>query len=248
MGDVKYETNLGRFVPADGQRPASQRRVKAIKRAILEKNLLESFPIVGSEQEDGTIVVYDGQHRLEAARAAKVEGIWWIDSPDIKMSDIAKANSAQRPWKLGDYLGSWASQGFADYVELLRIVESYSTNISVIINAMLPALQGRRISDEFKAGTWRCDKLEDLELWVMEVQELEKYDLKLRLQGQMSAWLHLRQHPDYRHENMISRLELYPRKPLVRGSMREMVMDLLKIHNYKLIKNGIPAEDFNHIN
>lgn len=148
---VQSTTNYARFKFMEGNRPVEARVNKLIS-AIAHKNELHLYPIVCQKNGDGRIYVADGQHRLKAAEALKLP-IFFIESKDITLADVVRANGVQRSWSLKDHVYSNAALANPHYVTLKAFFETYKLPLSTC--TMLLAGVESSPSKMLRGGTFK---------------------------------------------------------------------------------------------
>lgn len=153
MHKVLSTTNYSRFKLMDGNRPVGK-RVNNLIREVKRKNMLAQFPILVQKNCDGRMYIADGQHRFEAAKALKLP-IFYVESKNVTIEDVAHANSQQKAWNLGDYLASWIGQGKKDYAVLRDYMESYGIPITTAIQ-ILGGHQGSSELARFRSGIFHA--------------------------------------------------------------------------------------------
>lgn len=111
-------TNYDMFKKRKINRKVEQVHVDKLARAISLVNLLEFNPITVNQGFE----VFDGQHRLEAARSLGVPVFYQV-SDDIKDEDIIMLNNNVRAWSLENYLDYYVQKDERNYVLLKRFME-----------------------------------------------------------------------------------------------------------------------------
>lgn len=101
-------------------REINRNHLAKLKKNILNKNLLDHFPII----IDKNMLIVDGQHRLAAAMELKLP-IFYIISPNITKADIAMVNSTRKSWGAKDYISFYAREGNEDYAKLQLLMEQF---------------------------------------------------------------------------------------------------------------------------
>ena len=132
--------------------------VLQIKDSIEKNNLLHLQPIIVQVQDDGTIVVIDGQHRLESALALGIS-FYLMEDTSSNILNLITLNTHQRKWGLPDFLNFWSSQKETSYV--YNIYKQFKTE-NIVSNSVLIAIFNKsanyaKASWEFKDGKLRYD-------------------------------------------------------------------------------------------
>lgn len=122
------------FTMAKGNREYSESHVKRLARSIQEKNMLEINPIICAVDR-GRLVVYDGQHRLAAAKMLNVD-IFYIVVDGLTPGDIARINKDQKGWLPKDFIQHYAGLGHAHYIRLMEFMGYHKLPPSMAIQLL----------------------------------------------------------------------------------------------------------------
>lgn len=116
--DVFVESDLSLFRRHPSARNISPARLEMLKAAIQKKNLLPYFPII----VDNTLVVIDGQRRLEAAKTLGLP-VYYIMCNNISIRMLSLAGGVTKAWALRDYLSHFCALGVPGYLELKKFFD-----------------------------------------------------------------------------------------------------------------------------
>lgn len=150
-------TNHDLFVFVEGNRAINRAKVDYLKKEIQRHNLLSAYPIM-VKRSNNRFHVYDGQHRLQAARELKVS-IYYTVREDLTMADIMGVQIGN-VWKPADYMSSYAETGNEHYANLQRFVEQTKVPITCALSILSDnvAWGGQQrdlfIAGKFKATAW----------------------------------------------------------------------------------------------
>ena len=141
-----------------GNRTVLPYDVLQIKESIEKNNLLHLQPIIVQVKDDGTIIVVDGQHRLEAALALGVP-FYILHDTSSNILNLITLNTHQRKWGLPDFLNFWiknpkTSSVYNAYKQFKT--ENLVSN-SVLIAIFNKSVEYAKASWEFKDGKLRYD-------------------------------------------------------------------------------------------
>jgi hypothetical protein len=106
-------TNYNKFKKLSGNRPLLEGHINTLAKALEEENFLERDYI--RVNEDYQII--DGQHRIEAAKKARVP-VYFIVQKGATLHDAINDNKGRRNWAIIDYINSYAELGNKDYIKL----------------------------------------------------------------------------------------------------------------------------------
>ena len=141
-----------------GNRTVLPYDVLQIKESIEKNNLLHLQPIIVQVKDDGTIIVVDGQHRLEAALALGVP-FYILHDTSSNILNLITLNTHQRKWGLKDFLKFWCSQDETSdvYNAYKKLKEENLVSNSVLIAIFNKSVAYAQASWEFKDGRLRYD-------------------------------------------------------------------------------------------
>jgi len=139
--------NYNRFKLVNDNRPIDERHVAKLMRSIKKYGLL--VPILCDKQDN----IVDGQHRYEACKRGGYELAVQVRQ-SISTEKIIEINSTGKTWTLIDYANHYASLGYEDYVDFIRLVDDYP-QVGKMSIAM--ACAGEQINtNPFKTGKLVC--------------------------------------------------------------------------------------------
>jgi len=125
-------TEYGKFKFVHTNRPVSEKLVAQLVESIKNFGFIPGRQVLVNEN----FGILDGQHRFMACKKLKIAVPYSIvkgDSDAITMT----LNSNQSPWKLADFIHSWAEQGRDDYRKLLKFEEKYKLGMSSSIDVFI---------------------------------------------------------------------------------------------------------------
>lgn len=125
----------------------------------LEQKILERGGILSPITVDADFGIIDGQRRVKVAKKLNIP-VPYIISHGRANEDIIAMNSANKNWRLQDFLDSYAVQGFEDYVlmkEILRRVNFLKISHIIGFNEDKAVYKGasERATSEFKSGYFK---------------------------------------------------------------------------------------------
>jgi len=80
---------------------------------------------------DENMIVYDGQHRLEACKVTNTP-IKYIVDKNVGVEEMISLNTSSQNWKIDDYAAHHAKRGLKAYQEILRLADRYGITVSTI--------------------------------------------------------------------------------------------------------------------
>lgn len=115
---LEQTIDYARFITNYEQRSIDERHAKRIAENIAHVGFLPSKPIQ-CYKKGGKLMVVDGHHRLEAAKAAK-SPVFYVVESDRCQQTMAAENFLVKKWTQEDYIRLYASRGIEDYKLLLQ--------------------------------------------------------------------------------------------------------------------------------
>ncbi len=124
---IKSTTNYEMFKFRTDNRDGGVKRshVEHIKELIKANNLLHLRPIVVDKNMD----VYDGQHRLVAARELQVP-IYYTIEERLVPKDIIHMNT-NKQWRLGDFMNFYVSNHYPEYIKFDKFIKKEGLQLRV---------------------------------------------------------------------------------------------------------------------
>lgn len=142
-----------RFKFMIGNREINDYHVGYLKKSISEKNLLPWNPIIVDEND----CVIDGQHRLIAAQELFVP-IYFVKCPGATIQDVATLNTDKTTWSTDQYLESYVTRGFPEYLRLKEFSDRYDIPTSVARRIL--SKNHKDIVRKFRQGLFVADDQE----------------------------------------------------------------------------------------
>lgn len=133
LSKVQETTNYKQFKFIPENREIDRPFIENLKKAILERNLLEEYYI----KVDKDFNVLDGQHRLIAAKELRLPIFFKIET-NMDRDDLTVVNANQHRWSLENWVRYWAKKGNPNYEQLLQFHQEQQ--LSLTISAMLLTL------------------------------------------------------------------------------------------------------------
>ena len=118
---LQSTSNYGLFIANDDQRKLDQNHSKRIAQSMAKVGFIPSKPIQCYKRGDKLVIV-DGHHRYEAAKAIGQSVYYVIESPESQHM-IAAENFLVKKWNGADFIRTYAKRGLPDYIELLDYSE-----------------------------------------------------------------------------------------------------------------------------
>jgi len=131
-------------------RDIDRANLNAIIRSLEIKNLLQFRPIL----VDAKMMVIDGQHRLEAAKALSLE-IWYEVNKESESEDIYLLNANQKVWKNSDFLNFYVNAGKDDYIKFKNFMVKYGLDFRRCFCLLSGGSKKMKSYTEFNKGNFK---------------------------------------------------------------------------------------------
>lgn len=237
---IQCTTDYGIFKPHSENRLTQETRdsrcsVAALAKSMKERGYLTAFPVI----VDSEMRVYDGQHRLLAAKMAGVP-VYYVVNNSIKIDDVRTAGAIARKWTLLDYIGSYVRAGNPHYQRLHVITAASPFDIGIARNIWAAAYSGSKdnFSSAIKDGSFVLTaeieaKYNELLQRLTEIQSFSPGFVQTS-RAALGA-LSLLSHPEYDHGRMKEKLGYQSTRIVRCFSSEEYSRLLYDIYNYKAL-------------
>lgn len=137
---------------AEENRPLNVKKHKKLKESMQQYGFLSCFPIVCVRDENGNLVIKDGQHRYTLAELLGLPIYWVEETTDF---DVAIVNSAAKPWVLRDYVDKHIANNLPAYRDGLEFVERHGLPIGVAFALLAGTTAFANCQESFVDGTFK---------------------------------------------------------------------------------------------
>lgn len=144
---VKQTSDYSIFKRSGQNRNISIPQVNRLRRSMYQNGFLLSFPISCIEDDNGSLIVTDGQHRLEAAKELNIPVHYVIEQRPVDPSVVP----TQKRWTMGDFINRYASAGDETYLYIKQVSEHFGVSNNTATALLLDDL-GYNRTNEFQSG------------------------------------------------------------------------------------------------
>src|SRR5688572_23722336 len=137
-------------------RKLNPKKHKRLLESMKKYGFLSCFPIVCSRDNNGKLIVKDGQHRLALAETLGLPVHWVEESVDF---DVAIINCTSRIWGLRDFAEKWAANGKTAYADGLEFAESNGLPIGTAFALLGGSTKYSNIQEAFVEGKFKVKDL-----------------------------------------------------------------------------------------
>ena len=129
-------------------RPESKKLFRSMK----QFGFLPSHPIMVRRSESGSLIVFDGQHRLYFARQLGLPVYFVIDDSGISIPEHQQTN---RKWDFGEHFERWQTEGISDYKEVIDFANRYKITIGQAAGILAGTATSSNVRHAVENGTYR---------------------------------------------------------------------------------------------
>jgi len=230
VNEIFRTTDYGMFKYDKRNRPVNPNRVRQLVKSMKEKGFTNQ-PI--KVTMNGTII--DGQHRLEAAKIAKVPIFYFVDhSKGTLFEKAADSNRLSKVWSKQDYLHGLAQQGIKSYVVLSEFRKKFP---EFRLTEQMMFLQNSTSSitvADFSLGKWRTKDVKLGEKWATDIMKLKNHypDYKKSLFVRSMIEI-IVGHPEFKFDEFLHKVKLRPAMMYPCGTRRQYKQMVEDIYNYR---------------
>jgi len=160
--EIKKTKKYEMFTFFDGNRPVSKARVRGIVEKIKRKNLLQDCPLL-CRRENGSLIVLEGQGRLEAAKYLGLP-VYYRVTKDLDEDDVAEINEVTQ-WRPRNFLHYWLRRGTKAQAKEYAALAEYTEKTGMPIYLAISLLSGLAAESglerrRFKRGMFQVKETE----------------------------------------------------------------------------------------
>lgn len=223
-----------------------------LKKLILSisKNDLAVPIIVARPNDEGYMLVIDGQHTLEARKQLSKDVYYYIlPGPENQeeyrvhcINALRILNETNKAWTFWDFVNFYASEGVKSYIQILQLRRDYPSIVTGIMYSKIYrgnfAWDGDRATGESILKSGRLG-VSDYELAQKRCQMIDDYKFiySYRQQTCKEALLRMIMHPKYDHKYTVERFKYYNELIVHRAYVRDYLLLFSTIHNKGNSKN-----------
>lgn len=144
MNKILQTKDYDQFKTIVGNRDIDIDHVNYLVKLNSKENLLHLFP--GTVTKDGYL--FDGQHRLEAAKANDWDFFYTVSEKTLaELGDtiVALTNTAQKRWAIKDYINYFVKHGKEQYIFLTQLMDTYKMSYTNVLSLTSGSSQTRSI-------------------------------------------------------------------------------------------------------
>lgn len=145
--------NYRLFKLSGENRPLQLAKHKKLKESMQKYGFLRSFPLSCVRDNDGNIVVKDGQHRLAFAEELGLQVHYVVEEKDY---DVATVNCTAKTWTLRDYAQKYSADGIAVYQDGLEFAEEHGIPVGTAFALLAGTTTFQNVKNAFESGEFKA--------------------------------------------------------------------------------------------
>lgn len=222
-----YKTfDYGKFQFMKGNREINENNLRELEKSVKIKQYI--IPIVVNEY----FQIINGQHRYTVFKKLRLP-IYYIKIKGLALSDCQKLNSIGKHWIPDDYLSSYCSLGYREYLLFKEFREDFSFITMRVAQLMLSANRGTyNIATLFKEGKFRTKHYSISRDTAEKMKDFADFEPFLLSHFQTALYETI-ENVNYDHKKMISKAIMQKRKLTKELTTEDYKKSLSEIYNYK---------------
>ena len=158
MNDIKKTNDYEIFKFFSQNREINRTHVRNLAKEIAKNNMLHLYPML----VDLDLYVYDGQHRLEAAKILGLEVYYHIHET-IKLNDLVSINKLTRQWNLIDYVNFFSKSGNEEYIKLSNFLNKSNMAVTQFCSFFHSSTPGGSFTKTIRSGKFKFPDVIEIE-------------------------------------------------------------------------------------
>lgn len=231
VNQVLMTTDYDMFETIEGNREVNRLHLRRLKQSIEEKYI--TVPIIINEKNQ----IIDGQHRFQSAKELE-KPVYYIKVNGLDLKDVQRLNTNTKNWTAEAYLDGYCRLGLQDYITYREFKNKYGFGHNETAALLLnnTRYHGGKSLD-FKDGSF---KIKDYSRAVKNAEKITmvgRYYPGYLRRGFVYAMLDVFNIPEYNHAEFINKLSFQSTKLVDCTDVRQYLVLIEEIYNYKRSKN-----------
>ena len=231
IGEIFSTTDYGIFKYDPMNREIRPNRVRQLVGSMRANGFINEPIKVNSK-----MIVIDGQHRLEAAKIAKVGVKYFIDDSKMDLFDnMAMSNMLKKVWDKGDFIHGLIEKGLTSYKTLDNFRNEFPEFRLTEQLMMLSNSTSDVDKHKFSVGDWVAKNVNLAAKWANNLMALKPYFPKgfnksIFVRSMIEIFVH---HPEFEFEEFLHKVKLRPGMIHLCGDKRAYTIMVEEIYNYR---------------
>jgi hypothetical protein len=228
VNEIFRTSDYEKFKTIAGNRRLNQNKINKLVKSMKKKNWLATVEITVNQYYQ----VIDGQHRLEAAKIARVPVLYKIVE-DTDLTHVIETNQGASNWTLKDHLPSQINMGNKDYILLDRFMKEFPKLNMSICQMLLTQTPGNPNREKMESGLWNIKDYNTGVLWGQHILSLEEYFEGYYRVIFVRGMITVLNNPKFNFQEFVHKVQLRPNMLVPCGSTKQYVAMIEEIYNYK---------------
>jgi len=210
-------------------RDVSQAHLRKLRESMKNEALFS--PILVNERME----IIDGQHRFTARMELGLP-IPYIVCYNYGLNEVQILNANSKTWTFKDYLNTYVSMGYSDYVTLKNLNEEYTFLDLTTLMALLLDYNnkiGVKTANIFKEGRFEVKSYDKAKQICNEIQEMKEYWPRATKAYFIIAYKQARDLESFNSKEFINKVKKYPRKMEDCANIEQFRHMIHDVYNYK---------------
>lgn len=183
-----------------------------------------------------TMIIIDGQHRLEAAKIAKVAVRYFIDETKGDLFDkMATSNMMKKVWDKHDFIHGLVEKGLPSYITLSKFQKEFPDFRLTEQLMMLNNSSYDVDKIKFSQGGWVVKDTKIATKWASDLMKLKPYfkegfNKSIFVRAMIDIFT---KHPKFEFDEFLHKVALRPGMIHLCGDKRSYTIMVEEIYNYK---------------
>lgn len=237
VGQIYSTKNYAKFHRLQNNRIVTNDRKNKLKSSLLRGEIL--CPIIVNEKFE----IIDGQGRYEARKELGLPIVYVVD-PKAGYEDCMRMNSTNNPWKIADYVDSYAAAGNENYKRVIIAHKKTGLSFSSILHRRWGAHYGQVVMEGGLTFTEEdLEKVVKSAAMVDEVSNALLLQKKRRTQVYIRALFRIFDVDGYDHNRMLTNCAKLRNSFAIMATSSDMLTEFSRVYNYHVSKNHLYFED-----
>lgn len=205
--EIKKTTKYDQFRSLTCNREIDEKHVERLMEAINKRNMLAMCPVLCNTE----FKVFDGQHRIEAAKRLKVP-IFYVADDSLDEEDLISLNNLKKEWRNIDYVNFWSIKKQKGFDVLSQFLSQYSWLPLTTVMELLSSDNTRNVK-AIKRGQVDVSNKSDAKKIIECLAQIGNWTKVYRTNKFVRAFRKAWSHADYDQRQFICNLQEHDLEP-----------------------------------
>src|SRR5262245_196659 len=212
-------------------RPLDAKQHKTLELSMRKHGFLPFFPIIVIRDKDGKLIVWDGQHRLEFAKALKLP-VYYVETTSDTHVDLAEIQGTIKLWKVIHYAQRYAANGVKSYQDALEFADRHKLPTGATFALLAGTSSYSNIKEQFIGGQFKIKDKDWAEAVASLYVALGALSSAVKKTAMLEACMAVSRVPEFDPRRLLGGAKRC-REKLVSYSTKEAYLDMLEyLYNF----------------